>query len=60
MTPNEIRAIRKAARLTQEGLAKLLNLTLSTVQAWEGGRRNPTGPSVKLLEMLRDGTLEVA
>ena len=38
-TPGEFRAVRRAARLTQEGAGILLEVARRTVQDWEGGRR---------------------
>lgn len=32
-------------------LAKGLNVSVKTVQAWEQGKRKPDGPTLKLLEI---------
>ena len=45
------REVRKQMALTQEDFAHVLGVELETVQAWEQGRRNPTGPAAKLLQV---------
>lgn len=41
MEPNEIRAWRKARRLTLREMASRLGVALTTVAAWESGRQKP-------------------
>ncbi len=41
MTPQEIRRIRKAKRLTQEEFGALLGVTKSCVCCWESGKSHP-------------------
>jgi len=38
MKPEELKALRKQAGLTQEQLAGLLNKSRMTIQRWESGR----------------------
>lgn len=57
MTPDEVRSIRLGAGLTQEALARRLNVTLSAVKGWESGRRRPSGAVTILLSMIRDGEM---
>ncbi|MCL6556981.1 MAG: helix-turn-helix domain-containing protein [Burkholderiales bacterium] len=45
----KIKSLRKRARIGQAVLAAVLNTSLSTVQKWEGGDKQPSGPSLKLL-----------
>jgi putative transcriptional regulator len=47
-----IRALRDRYRVSQAVLAAVLNTSLSTVRQWEGGEKRPSGPSVKLLNLL--------
>lgn len=49
----DIVAIRKAYRLTQQGLADKLGVNLSTVWRWENGQE-PKGPVKALLARMRD------
>lgn len=46
-----IRQIRSRLKLSQAVFAGMLNVSNSTVQAWEQGVREPEGASLRLLEM---------
>jgi putative transcriptional regulator len=46
-----IRTIRRALYVSQGVFAELLNVGLTTVQAWEQGKRAPDGASLRLLEI---------
>ena len=48
----KIHALRKCYSLSQSVLAAILNVTASTVQKWERGIKRPSGPSLKLLNLL--------
>lgn len=50
-SPDRIRQIRDDLDLSQRVFAALLNVSASTVRAWEQGQRTPQGPSVRLLEI---------
>ena len=56
--PNEIRALRDRARISQAVLASILNTSLSTIRQWEIGAKHPSGPSLKLLDLLDRKGLE--
>jgi putative transcriptional regulator len=47
-----IRALRDHLQLSQAVLAAVLNTSLSTVRKWEVGDKHPSGPSLKLLNLL--------
>lgn len=47
-----IRALRTRYKLSQAVLASVLNTSLSTVRQWEIGDKHPSGPSLKLLNLL--------
>ena len=51
----KIRALRGHLRLSQAVLAAVLNTSLSTVRKWEVGDKHPSGPSLKLLNLLGAG-----
>ena len=53
-----IRALRKRYRLSQAVLASVLNTSLSTIRQWEIGEKRPSGPSLKLLDLLDRKGLE--
>jgi transcriptional regulator with XRE-family HTH domain len=39
-------------RLSQAAFARMLRVSLRTVQNWEQGRRSPTGPAAALLRVM--------
>lgn len=51
-TPPEIKRIRLRTRTSQAGFAHYLNTSIHTVQHWERGTRKPSGPSMKLLDIV--------
>ncbi len=53
-----IRALRTRYKLSQAVLASVLNTSLSTVRQWEIGDKHPSGPSLKLLNLLDRKGLE--
>jgi putative transcriptional regulator len=53
-----IRALRTRHKLSQAVLALVLNTSLSTVRQWEIGEKHPSGPSMKLLNLLDRKGLE--
>lgn len=55
----EIQALRKRYNLSQAVFASVLNTSLSTVRQWEIGAKHPSGPSLKLLNLLDKKGLEV-
>ena len=54
----KIRALRDRHKLSQAVLASMLNTSLSTVRQWEIGEKRPSGPSLKLLNLLDRKGLE--
>ena len=55
---SKIRSLRKRHRISQAVLATVLNTSLSTVRQWEIGAKQPSGPSLKLLDLLNRKGLE--
>jgi putative transcriptional regulator len=51
-SPDQIKALRERLKLSQAVLAAVLNTSVSTVQKWEIGDQRPSGPSLKLLNLL--------
>ena len=47
MDKDDLKALRLSLGLTQEQFARLLGVTLNTVQKWEGGRRAPSPLAVR-------------
>ncbi len=54
----KIRALRAHLNLSQSVLAAVLNTSTSTVRKWEQGDKHPSGPSLKLLDLLERKGLE--
>src|SRR5713101_2973722 len=52
MSRQELRALRKAAELTQGELAKRLGVALNTVSRWETGKARITPPMARLLRLV--------
>ena len=53
LTAKQIRAIRTRSRVSQAVFATMLNTSVSTVQKWEIGEKRPSGPSLKLLNVIQ-------
>lgn len=53
-----IRALRAQLQLSQAVLASVLNTSASTIRKWEIGDKKPSGPSLKLLDLLERKGLE--
>jgi putative transcriptional regulator len=49
----EIRALREQARLSQAAFARYLNLTVGYVSQLERGTKQPRGPALALLNVMR-------
>lgn len=52
LSARQIRAIRSRARMSQAVFAAVINTSVSTVQKWEIGEKRPSGPSLKLLDVI--------
>lgn len=53
LTTNQIREIREKLHLSQTVFAKLLNVSPSSIRQWEQGKRQPTGSTQVLLDLLK-------
>ena len=53
-TPERIKGLRAKLDMTQNAFARLLNVSISTVQKWEIGQKNPIGTARKLLSVLEN------
>ena len=49
--PERIKGIRDVMALSQPVFAAALNVSPETVRAWEQGKREPDGPTLRLLEV---------
>ncbi len=53
MSTIQIQKIRNQMNLSQTVFARLLNVSPSSIRQWEQGKREPTGATKVLLELLR-------
>ncbi len=48
----DVKALREQLDLSQSEFARLLHVSIETLQNWEQHRRNPAGPAVALLKIV--------
>lgn len=53
----KIRKLRQREKVSQAVFASYLNITPSTIQSWEQGEKKPSGPALKLLNMVEKNGL---
>ena len=58
LKPKQIKAIRERERVSQSVFANYLNVTSSLVSKWERGEKRPSGPSLKLLSIVKSKGLD--
>jgi putative transcriptional regulator len=58
LTARQIKLLRVSNKLSQPVFAAYLNLSPSTIRQWENGDKTPSGPSLKLLNIVREKGLE--
>ena len=58
LAPRKIKAIRVKNRASQAVFAAYLNTSVSAVQKWENGQKKPSGPALKLLNMVEQKGLK--
>jgi putative transcriptional regulator len=59
LEPKDIKALRQKGKVSQPTFASRLNVSASTVQKWETGAKRPSGPSLKLLSVVKKHGLGV-
>lgn len=52
VTPPDVKAIREQIGLSQNEFARLMRVSVKTLQNWEQHRRNPSGPAAALLKIV--------
>ncbi|CAB3818233.1 helix-turn-helix domain-containing protein [Achromobacter animicus] len=57
-SPGDIKQLREDLRFSQPVFAQHLHTSASTVRKWEQGDTRPTGPALKLLNILADKGLQ--
>lgn len=48
----DVKAVRQKIGLSQSEFARLMRVSVKTLQNWEQHRRNPTGPAAALLKVV--------
>lgn len=56
--PEQIIEIRTKAGVSQAVFAQYLTVTTGTVSKWESGKKHPSGPALKLLDLVKRKGLE--
>lgn len=59
LAPFEIVATRDKLGISQAVFAHYLNVSVGSVSQWERGEKHPSGPALKLLDLVRRKGLEV-
>ena len=59
LSARQIRAIRAHTRMSQAVFAAALNTSTSIFQKWEIGAKRPSGPSLKLLNVINTNGVDV-
>lgn len=49
----DVKAVREQTGLSQSDFAKLMRVSVKTLQNWEQHRRTPTGPAAALLKIVQ-------
>ncbi len=52
VAPTDVRAVREKIGLSQAEFARLMRVSVKTLQNWEQHRRHPTGPAAALLKIV--------
>jgi|SRR5712691_1233932 putative transcriptional regulator len=58
LAPDDIRKLRKRVHASQAVFAACINASVSTVQKWERGEKQPTGVALKMLNLIEQKGLE--
>ena len=59
LSATQIKRIRLRSKASQAVFAAYLNTTPSTIQKWEIGAKKPSGPSLKLLNLVHNKGLQI-
>lgn len=58
LAPEDIHALRQREGVSQEVFARFLNVRKKLVGEWERGEKKPSGPSLKLLCLVKEKGLD--
>ncbi len=51
-TPTDVKSVREQTGLSQREFARMMRVSIRTLQNWEEHRHNPTGPAAALLKIV--------
>lgn len=51
-SPQEVRAIRDKIGFSQRAFARLISVSVKTVQSWEQGLRRPDGAALRMMQLV--------
>lgn len=54
LSPTQIKRIRLREKVSQPVFAEYINASPSTIKKWETGEKHPTGPALKLLNIVAE------
>jgi len=54
VTPSTVRSLRAEHRLSQDLFARVLGVSPETLRGWEQGKKRPSGPAVRLLQIAKE------
>lgn len=52
LSASKIKKIRHMTGVSQAVLAKIINVSVAAIKQWERGERKPSGPALKLLNLV--------
>lgn len=58
LSPSKIKKNRRCARVSQAVFAKIINVSVAAIKQWERGERKPSGPALKILNLVEAKGLE--
>ena len=58
LAPDQIKAVREQTAVSQTVFARYLGVTPGLVSQWERGERKPSGPALKLLNLVKNKGLD--
>lgn len=58
LSPSKIKKIRRSVGVSQAVFAKIINVSVAAIKQWERGERKPSGPALKILNLVEVKGLE--
>ncbi|MBS9427055.1 helix-turn-helix domain-containing protein [Photorhabdus akhurstii] len=58
LSPEEIRSLREREHLSQPVFARYLNVSKNLISDWERGTKNPGGPALRLLTIVKKNGIQ--